>query len=116
MDDTYDQKQMFVFRLSSGAVSSVNAATNYGVATSGDPAPQTIPTAVAPYIACSFISSSVTSRAWTELTPTPNDALYVGYSAACYWVFNAGDEAEITIDKGDQGTHNELYGCALELS
>lgn len=117
MDDSYDSKVMFVFRLSSGAISAVNVAYNEGNTTSGNPTDYTAPISTEPYVVVAGVGGGTgTGVDWTSLTPSADGSQVQGYIRGAYWCFNGTAGSTVAEVMGDWGTHTESSIHVLELS
>ena len=120
MNDTFDSKVLFVFRLSSGAITGVTVVSPGGQKTSGNPSARVMASATAPYIAASGASAVSTPAVWSTRSPTQDGEgippTGSEYMAACYWVRNAGEEESITVDMNDLGSMNILTSVVFEVS
>lgn len=117
MDDTYDSKVMFVFRLSSGVISNVNVVYNEGSGSTGDPTDYTTSTYNEPYVVIAGLAGRTTAGiTWFSLTPSADYERGSGYARLAYWLFNDAAGVDVGEAATDWGSVTIASLHALELS
>lgn len=117
MNDTYDSKVLFVFRLASGAITTVTVAYNDGYTTTGNPTDMTAPAGTEPYVVVAGVAGGTDTGAnWTSLTPAADGSQLQKYLRAAYWLFSGTAGTDVAAVMGDWGSHTEVSLHALEVS
>lgn len=117
MNDTYNNKVLFVFRLASGPITTVTVAYNDGYTTTGNPTDMTAPAGTEPYVVVAGVAGGTgTGANWTSLTPAADGSQLQEYLRAAYWLFNGTAGTAVAAVMGDWGSHTEVSLHALEVS